>query len=96
MKFEHDHAMRMDSVFDSSKLGEELRELRGEVSRLLNMPGDGILDAPSDRTVALADQVKAALNDLGKDLERAGRLCRELDTGSSGQPGLIRRQRSKD
>jgi ElaB/YqjD/DUF883 family membrane-anchored ribosome-binding protein len=38
------------------------------VSGLLNAPGEGLLDASKNRTEALADQIKAALNDLGETL----------------------------
>jgi len=52
-------------MFDSSELRDELQALKGDVSRLLNTTGEGILDASKNRAEALADQIKAALNDLG-------------------------------
>jgi ElaB/YqjD/DUF883 family membrane-anchored ribosome-binding protein len=48
-------------------LGDELLALKGEVSRLLNT--EGLFDSSKDRAAALADQIKAALNDLTKTLE---------------------------
>ena len=55
-------------MFNSSELGDELQALKSEVSRLLNTPGDGIFDAAKNRAEALADQIKAALNELGETL----------------------------
>jgi len=53
-------------MFDSSALADELQALKGDVSSLLNTAGKGLLDASKNRTEALADQIKAALNDLGE------------------------------
>src|SRR5260370_41691166 len=55
-------------MFDSSELRDELQALKGDVSRLLGSAGDGIFDASKQRADALADQIKAALNDLGETL----------------------------
>ena len=55
-------------MFNSSELGDELQALKSEVSRLLNNNGDGMLDATKSRADALADQIKAALNELGETL----------------------------
>jgi ElaB/YqjD/DUF883 family membrane-anchored ribosome-binding protein len=55
-------------MFDASDLGDELLALKGEVSRLLNTTGKGLFDASKDRAEVLADQIKAALNDLTKTL----------------------------
>ena len=55
-------------MFDPSDLGAELLALKGEVSRLLNATGEGLFDASKDHAEALADQIKAALNELGKTL----------------------------
>ena len=38
------------------------------MSRLLNTTGEGMFDAPKDRADALADQIKAALSELGETL----------------------------
>jgi ElaB/YqjD/DUF883 family membrane-anchored ribosome-binding protein len=53
-------------MFNAGDLGDELLALKGEVSRLLNT--EGLFDASKDRAEALAGQIKAALNDLGKTL----------------------------
>ena len=55
-------------MFDSSGLEDELLALKGDVSRLLNTTGEGIFDSSKNRAEALADQIKAALNELGEAL----------------------------
>jgi ElaB/YqjD/DUF883 family membrane-anchored ribosome-binding protein len=55
-------------MFDSTELRDELQALKGDVSRLLNTTSEGILDASKSRADALADQIKAALNDLSETL----------------------------
>ena len=55
-------------MFDSSELRDELQALKGDVSRLLNTTSEGTFDASRNRAEALADQIKAALNELGETL----------------------------
>jgi ElaB/YqjD/DUF883 family membrane-anchored ribosome-binding protein len=55
-------------MFDSSKLRDELQTLKDDVARLLNTTSEGIFDASKSRADTLADQVKAALNDLSETL----------------------------
>ncbi len=55
-------------MFDSSELRDELEALRADVSRRLNMTSEGIFDASRNRAEVLADQIKAALNDLSETL----------------------------
>ena len=55
-------------MFDSSELRNELEALKGDVSRLLNTTSEGIFDTTKNRADALADQIRAALNDLGETL----------------------------
>jgi ElaB/YqjD/DUF883 family membrane-anchored ribosome-binding protein len=55
-------------MFDSSKLRDELQALRVDVSQLLNTTSDGLFEASRSRADALADQIKAALSDLGETL----------------------------
>jgi ElaB/YqjD/DUF883 family membrane-anchored ribosome-binding protein len=68
-------------MFDSGELKDELQALKGEVSRLLSASGEGIFDASRTHAEALADQIKAALNDLGETLseqeERVGDIVSE-------------------
>jgi ElaB/YqjD/DUF883 family membrane-anchored ribosome-binding protein len=55
-------------MFDSGEIRDELQSLKGEVTRLLNTTSEGIFDASKNRAEALADQIKAALDDLGETL----------------------------
>ena len=60
--------MRVSAMFNSSDLSDELQTLKSEVSRLLNNTSDGAFDAAKSRADALANQIKAALNELGETL----------------------------
>jgi ElaB/YqjD/DUF883 family membrane-anchored ribosome-binding protein len=68
-------------MFDQGELKDELQALKAEVSRLLNTTSDGILDASKTHAEALADQIKAALGDLGETLseheDRVGNIISE-------------------
>jgi hypothetical protein len=55
-------------MFKSGELGDELLALKSEMSRLLNMPADDMLDVAKRRSEGLADQIKATLGDLGETL----------------------------
>ncbi|MEP6838503.1 MAG: hypothetical protein ABJA75_10640 [Bradyrhizobium sp.] len=55
-------------MFNASEFGDELQALQSEVSRLMNTTGEGIFDAAKNRSEALADQIKAALGELGETL----------------------------
>jgi ElaB/YqjD/DUF883 family membrane-anchored ribosome-binding protein len=55
-------------MFKSGELGDELLALKSEMSRLLSMPADDIFEAARNHTEALAEQIKAALNELGETL----------------------------
>ena len=55
-------------MFNRSELGDELQALQFEVSRLMNTTGEGIFDPAKNRSEALADQIKAALGELGETL----------------------------
>jgi ElaB/YqjD/DUF883 family membrane-anchored ribosome-binding protein len=68
MEFRLDYAAKVATMFDSSELRDELEALKGDVSRLLNTTSEGIFDTTRNRAEALADQIKAALNDLGETL----------------------------
>jgi ElaB/YqjD/DUF883 family membrane-anchored ribosome-binding protein len=62
-------------MFDSSELRDELKSLKDDVAHLLNTTSDGIFDTTKSRAEALADQIKAALNDLSETLsEQEGHL----------------------
>jgi ElaB/YqjD/DUF883 family membrane-anchored ribosome-binding protein len=55
-------------MFDSSELGDELQALKDDVAALLNTGREGIFTASNTRAAALADQIKAALTELGETL----------------------------
>jgi ElaB/YqjD/DUF883 family membrane-anchored ribosome-binding protein len=70
--------MRASEMFNSSELGDELQALKSEMSRLLNNHDDGMLHAAKSRTDALADQIKAALTELGETLSEQEDHIEEL------------------
>jgi len=55
-------------MFDTEALIDELQALKNDVSRLVQTTGEGIFDASKSRAETLADQIKAALNELGETL----------------------------
>lgn len=57
-------------MLHSSELMDELQSLKNDASRLLNTTGEEFLDASKQRAEALADQIKAALDDLGETLSQ--------------------------
>lgn len=73
-------------MFDSDRMSEELRTLKVDVTRLLSTAGEEMLDGSKDRAEALADQIKAALAELGetvsKEQERLHGLVTERPVAS--------------
>ena len=57
-------------MFEKGALRDELQALKGDLSRLASATGGNLFDASKSHAEALADQVKAALNDLGDTLEQ--------------------------
>jgi ElaB/YqjD/DUF883 family membrane-anchored ribosome-binding protein len=57
-------------MFEKGELRDELQALKGDLSRLASATGENLFDASKSHAEALADQVKAALNDLGDTLEQ--------------------------
>jgi ElaB/YqjD/DUF883 family membrane-anchored ribosome-binding protein len=55
-------------MFDSGELRDELQALKSDVSRLPNTTSDGIFEDSKSRANTLADQIKAALNNLNETL----------------------------
>lgn len=55
-------------MFKSGGLGEELLALKSEMSRLLDMSAADMLGSARNQSEAIADQVKAALGELGDTL----------------------------
>jgi ElaB/YqjD/DUF883 family membrane-anchored ribosome-binding protein len=58
----------VSTMVNSSKLIDELQTLKSAVSRLSNTESDRMFDAAKNRADTLADQIKAALNELGETL----------------------------
>lgn len=52
-------------MFRASGLDDELQALKSELSRLLKMPAEDMLDTAKDKSEALAEHIKATLSDLG-------------------------------
>jgi ElaB/YqjD/DUF883 family membrane-anchored ribosome-binding protein len=55
-------------MFDTGRISDELNALKVDVTRLLGAAGEGIFDASKDRAEALADQIRAALAELGETM----------------------------
>ena len=56
-------------MFDSDRMSEELRTLKVDVTRLLSVAGEEMFDSSKDRAEALADQIRAALTELGETVD---------------------------
>jgi ElaB/YqjD/DUF883 family membrane-anchored ribosome-binding protein len=59
---------RASAMFKSGGLGDELLALKSEMSRLLSMPADDMLEAARSRSESLAEEIKATLGELGETL----------------------------
>ena len=53
-------------MFDSDRMSDELRALKVDVTRLLSTAGEEMFESSKDRAEALADQITAALAELGE------------------------------
>jgi ElaB/YqjD/DUF883 family membrane-anchored ribosome-binding protein len=56
------------TMFKSGELGDELLALKSEMSRLLHTPAEDMFNAARNRSEALAEEIKAALDELGETL----------------------------
>jgi ElaB/YqjD/DUF883 family membrane-anchored ribosome-binding protein len=72
------HAKRARAMFKSGDLGNELLTLKSEMSRVLQMSADDMLDAARSQSGALADQIKATLSELGETLSEEERQVERL------------------
>jgi ElaB/YqjD/DUF883 family membrane-anchored ribosome-binding protein len=63
-----DEVTKVNEMFDSGAFRDELLTLKDDVRRLLDTTSDGVLDASKNRVKSLANQIGAALNDLGDTL----------------------------
>jgi ElaB/YqjD/DUF883 family membrane-anchored ribosome-binding protein len=57
-------------MFEKGAFRDELQALKSDLSRLVSATGEELYDASRSRAEALADQLKAALNDLGDTLDQ--------------------------
>jgi ElaB/YqjD/DUF883 family membrane-anchored ribosome-binding protein len=57
-------------MFGSDALSDELQTLRVDLSRLLSATADETFDRTRTQAEALAEQIKAALNELGEALSQ--------------------------
>ena len=57
-------------MFDTDRMSEELRTLKVDVTRLLSTAGEDMFQNSKDRAEALADQIRAALAELGETVEQ--------------------------
>lgn len=57
-------------MFDTDRMSEELRTLKVDVTRLLSTAGEDMVQSSKDRAEALADQIRAALAELGETVEQ--------------------------
>jgi ElaB/YqjD/DUF883 family membrane-anchored ribosome-binding protein len=57
-------------MFDTGRMSDELKALKVDVSSLLGAAGEEMLDATKSRADALADQIKAALDELGETVSQ--------------------------
>ena len=67
-------------MLNSAGLSEELRTLKDEVSRLLGAKGGDRDSGATKRADVLADQIKAALNELSETLGEQGSHAEKLIT----------------
>ncbi|MDD1529883.1 hypothetical protein C7U92_07230 [Bradyrhizobium sp. WBOS7] len=56
-------------MFDRDRMSEELHTLKVDVTRLLSTAGEEMFESSKDRAEALADQIRAALTELGETVE---------------------------
>lgn len=57
-------------MFDTGRMSDELKALKVDVSSLLSGAGEEMFDATRTRADALADQIKAALEELGETVSQ--------------------------
>ncbi|MDA9437584.1 hypothetical protein XH98_00335 [Bradyrhizobium sp. CCBAU 51745] len=67
-------------MFDSDRVSEELRTLKVDVTRLLSTAGEAMFESSKDRAQILADQIKAALAELGETVSEDQEQLRDFLT----------------
>ncbi|OAF01331.1 hypothetical protein AYJ54_29310 [Bradyrhizobium centrolobii] len=53
-------------MFDAGSMSDELKAMKVDVTRLLSAASEQMFDTSKERADALADQIKAALAELGE------------------------------
>lgn len=67
-------------MFDTGRMSDELKALKVDVARLLSTAGEEMLETSKDRTEVLADQIKAALAELGETVSEEQEQLPDLIT----------------
>lgn len=57
-------------MLNTNRVSDELRALKVDVARLLSTAGEEMFESSKDRAEALADQIRAALAELGETVEQ--------------------------
>ncbi|SFJ93694.1 hypothetical protein [Bradyrhizobium sp. Gha] len=70
-------------MFDTGNMSNELNAMKVDVARLLSMAGQQMFDTSRERTAALADQIKAALAELGETVSEEREQLQGLMTERS-------------
>lgn len=65
-------------MFGSGRVSDELKTLKADVSRLLSTTSEEAFDTSRSSAEALADQVKAALGELGGTLNQEEEVLRGI------------------
>lgn len=71
-------------MFGPNTLGDELQALKVDLSRLLNTSADDIFDQSKNQAEAIANQIKAALSDLGEVLSDEEALAYQICFAAPG------------
>jgi ElaB/YqjD/DUF883 family membrane-anchored ribosome-binding protein len=67
-------------MFDTRSMSDELKALKVDVMRLLNTAGEDMFETSKGHAEALADQIKAALAELGDSVSEDQEQLRDLIT----------------
>lgn len=68
-------------MFDTGRMSDELRALKVDVTRLLSTAGEDMFETSKDHAEALADQIKAALAELGETVSEEQEQLHDLVAG---------------
>lgn len=67
-------------MFDTGRMNDELNALKIDVTRLLSAAGEEMFETSKGRADALADQIKAALAELGETVGEEQEQLHDLIT----------------